>query len=78
MYGQTRHRLLELVRRARGGTMTPDAIADALSDALDADFKLVQQAMARQRQAGSGATPAHTGNAAAMSVPPEDLGEADL
>ncbi len=71
MYGQTRHRLLDLVRRARGGTMTPGAIADALSDALDADFKLVQAAMASQRTIGARA--ASGGNAAAMSVPREEV-----
>jgi hypothetical protein len=72
MYGQTRHRLQRLVRNARGGDMTPTAIAEELDAALDADWKLVQAAMNRVRGAS-----AHTGNAAAMSVPAEG-DEADL
>lgn len=78
MYGQTRHRLQRLVRAARGGDLTAAAIADELDAALDADWKLVQAAMAKQRIGGARVPALHTGNAAAMSVPPEDLGDVEL
>lgn len=74
MYGQTRRRLQRLVRAARGGDLAPSAIADELDAALDADWKLVQAAMNRVQRAVA----SHTGNAAAMSVPAEDLGDVEL